>query len=376
MSKPKGNLNSAYRLNQTFIGVTAVALGATLIAFVRPMLPDKYDFDSRIIQVLAQGKFEISDMSFQRVADIYSFLGLANASLPASVLGLLMFLVLCFLALQSRHFSITTVQGVLAGSVSFLCGVVFLGTYSKEFILVIFLSLFFLLSSRKQSILGPFMVLLAYGLLFRSYWIAISFIWLFALLIIKRFPKLGKPWIALVILGVVFLMFPIVAKLFNYDVSSLRLGLNEFRIGSNVATTAIVDFLPNEGPILQILNTVLIAMSMIVPIPLLAQFNLIYVTFFLVILSVSVIFIRNFVQKSRLDQRAMQLGLLVVVVFSIQVFFEPDYGSYLRHLTPLLPFFLFLASSKQEVESESGKFIGMVQSNLQNRSGQKIPRDN
>jgi len=39
-------------------------------------------------------------------------------------------------------------------------------------------------------------------------------------------------------------------------------------------------------------------------------------------------------------ERGCSLALAMV---SIQAVFEPDYGSYLRHLTPLLPLLLFVA---------------------------------
>jgi hypothetical protein len=327
------------------VGIFGIALGVPAVIFVRPLLPAKYDFDSNMIQLLASKRISVADPNFQRVSDFYSFLGLGESLLAASVFGFLAYLTLMILVISRVNITITEPKGYVPILVSLTCGVVFLGAYSKEFVLVIFLIVFFILGA-KNRILAPFLVLLFYGITFRSYWVAIAFIWLFFALAWKLRPDIRKPWFVLTTFLGVLLAFPIAALVANVNLAGLRLGLNETRLGSDIANTAIVDFLPSQNPIGQALNALLVAGSLIVPYPLILQFNLIYIAFFAAILSISMMFILSLRARLRESSQMVVLPLLVVAVFSIQVFFEPDYGSYLRHLTPVLPIVILLLGSQ------------------------------
>jgi hypothetical protein len=335
------------------VGIFGVVIGLPAVIVVRPFLPAKYDFDSNTIQVLTSGRISVADPNFQRVADFYSFLGMGESLLLASVVGFLAYLSLILLVIDRANLRITEARGYVPILVSLACGVAFLGAYSKEFVLVLFLIIFFILAVKKNRIFSPFLVLLSYGLVFRSYWVAIACIWLFLALAWKFRPSLKQPWFVLLTFIGVLVAFPIAASAVNLDLASLRFGLNEMRLGSDVANTAIEDFLPSQNPLVQALNALLVACSLIVPVPLVLQFNLIYFAFFIAIVSISMTFILNLRARIQENSEMLTLPLIVVAVFSIQVFFEPDYGSYLRHLTPLLPFVILLLGANGSKENKT-----------------------
>jgi hypothetical protein len=55
-----------------------------------------------------------------------------------------------------------------------------------------------------------------------------------------------------------------------------------------------------------------------------------------------------------LPLRAARASALLVAVVSVQAIFEPDFGSYLKHLTPLMPLFLTLVPLRARGASEEG----------------------
>jgi hypothetical protein len=345
MSNSRVDLKPAFKSAQWLIALSGLSVGVPFVIYVRPLLPEKYDFDARIIQILASSRVSSTDLNFQRVADVYSMFGLSDSTLLASVVGFLAYLLLILLVINTVDLQFTHPRGYVPLLLALSCGVVFLGAYSKEFVLVLFLIAFFLLGKNKDRILLPFLVLFIYGLLFRQYWIAIAFIWLASAILWKVRPKARSSKAVLLGFAGVLVAFPIAARLYNVDLSRLRFGVNEARFGSDVANTAIVDFISGQDPFSQTVNALLISVSLLVPFPLLAQLNPVYVLFFVVIVTVSALYISSLIRNINQRSARTPQSLIVVAAFGVLVFFEPDYGSYLRHLTPLLPFVILISGS-------------------------------
>lgn len=345
MSNSRLDPKPAFNAAQWLIALAGISVCVPFVIYIRPLLPEKYDFDAIRIQILASSRMSSTDMNFQRVADVYSMFGLADSTLLASVVGFLAYLLLILLVIDKADLQFTHPRGYVPLVLALSCGVVFLGAYSKEFVLVLFLICFFLLGKKKDRILLPFLVLFTYGFLFRQYWIAIAFIWLGFAILWKVWPQARSSKTVLLGFAGVLVAFPIAARLSNVGLSSLRFGVNESRFGSDVANTAILDFISGQDPFSQTLNAFLISMSLLVPFPLLAQLNPVYVLFFLVTATVSAIYISSLIRNINQRSGNIPQSLIVVAAFGVLVFFEPDYGSYLRHLTPLLPFVILLSGS-------------------------------
>lgn len=338
------------------------AFGLVSVLFIRPFLPEKYDFDSRTIEVLATQQISISDPNFQRVSSIYTYLGLGGKPQLSAVLGFLAVVFFLALILKESIRAFSSFRVLVIGGIIFICSVVFMGCYSKEFVLILFLIAFYLLCRSGNKVIAPFAVLFLYGYFFRSYWMVISVAWLLVALLVRRFSRLQNPrYVGVSALAVLF-TFPIAANLAGLNLSALRFGLNEFRYGSEVATTAIFDFIPSSNPFLQILNGLLIAPTLLFPFPLLTQGNIIYMAFFVLIASTSIIFLRATSKLNSLSLESLLFAHLIAVVFGIQVFFEPDYGSYLRHLTPMLPLAMFVVIKGSKINVANEKLPGSSKS--------------
>ena len=334
---------------QSVSGLRAVlsiffVLGIIAIAYIRPFLPPKYDFDAIKIRAIATGAIStLNDNSFQLVGVLYSSLGLASQPLGAAFLGLLVYFAFAFYTTKTANAGALTITTLMFVGLMTICGVVFLGTYSKEFFLTTALFLFFVLMQKNMHIFA-FLVLLLYGLNFRTYWVAVALIWAAAYwmynIYFKRF-KLSTNIAALVITLVSAM--PVVAFAFGYRLSSLRADINLQRLGSDVALTAINDFIPSDQLFLQTINFLLILATLIIPLPLFLLGDPIYIFFGFAISSIWAYLLVSLKNHNSDSKKSSAYIILIAVYLAIQTFFEPDYGSFLRHLAPFLPIFLYLA---------------------------------
>jgi hypothetical protein len=137
----------------------------------------------------------------------------------------------------------------------------------------------------------------------------------------------------------------------------LGVNLNSFRevvsqTNSLYAQTAIIDYIPVTGPLGGALNALCTLVLLVVPIPLAVTGSPVYLAFagvmallWITLLTVVRRGMRNgwFVFDVRLA-RAVSLLLAMVTVLAV---FEPDYGSYIKHLTPVLPLFFFVLRARR-----------------------------
>jgi hypothetical protein len=141
----------------------------------------------------------------------------------------------------------------------------------------------------------------------------------------------------------------------------LGVNLNSFRevvsqTNSLYAQTAIIDYIPVTGPLGGALNALCTLVLLVVPIPLAVTGSPVYLAFagVMAVLWIKLVTVvrdgmRNswFVLDVRLA-RAVSLLLAVVTVLAV---FEPDYGSYIKHLTPVLPLFFFVLRARRKHHS-------------------------
>jgi purine-cytosine permease-like protein len=107
--------------------------------------------------------------------------------------------------------------------------------------------------------------------------------------------------------------------------------------------TLIEPFFDLEGPVGSLLNSAIVLVTFAVPLPLflrLSPYYLVVAVFLLVLWFMFARAVHLSSAESRTDPRWARLVALVLSLTVVQSVFEPDYGSYVRHLTPLLPLML------------------------------------
>ncbi|WP_031469789.1 hypothetical protein [Sciscionella sediminilitoris] len=311
----------------------------------RDLLPDKYFFDDAHIQSVMPTADGPSADSFVTMAWIYRGLGLMGNQGLVQAGTMLLFFVLLFTCARWRDIARFGVVEIAVFCVSGLACAVYLAQYSKEsLVLVLVLALMWL----PRNLLGDLVfaaLACGYAALVRPYWFMVAAVFLL-LRLLFRYGR--KEWLVPVLLVLVLLAFAIGVSVFlGADLNTFREGVAQFRTNSPDARSAIQDYLPAKGVLGGTGNALLTLILLIVPIPLLLAGSPVYLGFAVVstALWIGVLFPgirRGFRSGWFTDSRFARAAALLLAMVTVQAVFEPDYGSYLKHLTPLLPLFLVL----------------------------------
>ena len=320
------------------VTISAVAiLGALLVLFRRTILPTKFFADGQFIQSIALGtNIAPADHSYLVVGLFYRVLGLADAPLLASLLGYVAYVVVLLLAVQNlRRREATLAELVLIGA-ALLIGAVYIGWYSKD-VLVLPIALIALIPSRSRSVdVCLLLAIAAYALGFRQYWAIVAGVFL-----VLRIATAIRPRISTLLVALPLLAFGLAVALglaLGVAPDHYRSVVNDGRTIADAQST-IAPLLASSALPVQALDIVLTFLTLLVPIPLMLHGGSYYL---LIAVALSAMWAlvaqrarRTFSNGSDAvadRQLALVLGLVLV-----QALFEPDYGSALRHLTPLLP---------------------------------------
>lgn len=336
------------RASQLRMHLIILITGGLSLAFVvagRPFLSEKYSYDERKISALARQESGIpSDRSFQIVADTYRVLGLADAPTIAGVLGFILFgVLLCASLRDGFHSTLSPLKVGLLAAVTFL-GAVYLGHYAKE---VFILGICALAVVRMRGwwwdgVVVSGMIVCAFY--FRSYWfIVAAFYVAFRILLQKTSPLKAFTLGALLGLAALSVFF---SAGMGLDLDHYRLQVNDNRVDGIDAQTAIRPLVSFGGILGGYVNALAVLVGFVLPFSLLLKFQIFYVLIVCFCLALWVLLFRSL--KYCWLNRASgiytdHLKRMVALLFAftvVQSIFEPDYGSYIRHLSPLLPLML------------------------------------
>jgi hypothetical protein len=127
-----------------------------------------------------------------------------------------------------------------------------------------------------------------------------------------------------------------------------RAQVNAGRQGSVDAATLIPQYLHIAQPFSGILDALIVLVTIVAPIPLLLKGTAYYVGAGLVVALVWAVFFTAMLRRRSLTVWTTRAGWVVLALLTTQALFEPDYGSVVRHLTPVLALVVAVALDRGE----------------------------
>jgi hypothetical protein len=344
--------------NQLFVVVTVgIGLLASLVA--RYILPERFLFDDQHLQTAMDPQTAyLTDGSFQDVAAVYTALGLEDAAPIAALLSVGIFVVCVFVAVGWERMRDCTLLELAAICTSVLIAVVYLGQYSKELVTLAIAALLLAAPRGRSWDLVIAGACLAYGGIVRPYWLLVGvlfLVWRFAL------SRARRPSLLLLVPLLAYIgLQPAFGIALGGGLQSQREEVNSIRDNADSVGSLIVSPLPDTAGPVGIIAALLMLLIMIFPVPLLLTGSPFHVVSALLILGIWMIVIIPIARgraacppdapRSRPQVRATRSAALLLSLLLVQALFEPDFGSYLKHLTPLLPLALTLLPSVLRAE--------------------------
>ncbi|KQY98561.1 hypothetical protein ASD19_06910 [Microbacterium sp. Root53] len=350
--------------------IVSVGIGLYFILFREQLVPAHFQFDSNKIQEGAQGRV-YDDYTFDTVSSIYRFLGLADSPDLAGILGYGLFVITLLVAMR-RTKGTPTLYRILVVSIAAVLAGIYLGGFSKDaFVLLIVLAVLIAGGSRAWDVL-VIAIMVWYGVNFRQYWLLIA-VGYVAFRIVQRRPLRARWLLIWLAVGIVIIS---VGFWFVLDIApdTYRTRVNEVRLDV-ASSTMIQPFVDGVQPLAGIVNNLLTALVLLFPLPLVFIGEIYYVAIAALLLVVWGGFLVSASRFGR-NQRLVDAGnvvtvraiSLVLAFVMVQSLFEPDYGSALRHLIPLLPLMIavgtvrFASSGTAESQASQSPTITGVRS--------------
>ena len=346
-------------------------LGVGIVLSTQEILPDKYFYDSEHIRNLIDNYIEedVVSISYLNTANFYRAIGF-NYNTPVYICGLfnytVSFLLLSVLLVKSfSNLNRSTFIILLAWNALLA---IYMSMYTKELIAYIFSVLVLFLAGNKNFIsrwVGIVTAVSIYAALFRPYW---TLVILLAILIVALRNSLRGIDLNIFIKFIAYLsvMVLVVSVLYVYmggGISDIRMQLNEGRESDPDSITIISNPILHGGFIGDVINIFVVWGGLLFPIGMLAGLDLKHALFSIIQMTSVVLFayavyvhgkarsvgayLTNRWQISRIE-----FSIAWCISFSfVQSFFEPDYGSFVRHETVLMPFLIYIIQQSFEERS-------------------------
>lgn len=308
------------------------------------VLPSRFFSDSAQIQSIAQGRLDAyGDVSYGLVAGIYRGLGLADLPQVAAAASFVLYIAVVFIAVLRARVPLNARGTILAG-ISIVLGAIFLAAYTKDIFTAIVACLALVLPRGKIGEVALLAAMAGYGYTTRQYWLLIAVAYVYFRIIFRwcrrRLTLLGWCVLCIVALGVaVWLMNGVSADWY-------RVSVNASRMGDVDARTIVLPALQGPEPMSGIVNVLVAWFGFLIPWPLLKIGGIYYVAvaLFLGLLTVLVVHAFGWVRRLYVPTGTqLERASAIILAFScVQALFEPDFGSYLRHLVPIMPLIVYV----------------------------------
>ncbi|MBB5445332.1 MULTISPECIES: hypothetical protein [unclassified Paraburkholderia] len=306
------------------------------------VLPAKFLLDELVIsdRMKTVTKVEAYGDSFDNLAWIFKFFSLTNPGITligfaASVLSL------TIAVWKARVESLTVIEMVLV-AFWLVNQTVYVGLPSKEIVIALLMLVVFSLHGSRAVMpifaIGAMLV----AVYFRSYW-AIT---LCATFVLYFAPPFMRRPVALLFMGL--LLFAVVsvvfANVYGQSIEFARQAVNQYR-DENDASSIIQPFFNGDGMIIGIVNVVLTWTTFFVPLRLITSGSPLQTAGGIGVFLTFVMLFNRYRLVIALFPAVQFDRLCFCFLFSFiatQALFEPDYGSYLKHLSPISPIILYL----------------------------------
>ena len=335
------------RKKDSIVLFTIGIIFCVLIAFFKESIfPEKYFFDSLTLQYGVDHPIkETLDQSFSNTAYFYRIFHI-DKNFAAPILALLVYFFVIFKLFKNYSVNYISFFSYALIIVYSAIAMVYLATYSKDLVLFLIVVLPFVYLEKKSLLIWSLFVVF-YAFYFRNYWfIIIALFWGFKFFITQ------KPRLLLLAIPVYYILISFMYNyIFGTPLSMIRYLTNLDRDAES-AQTAIAIFIDGNNFLMEATNYFVTLIFLIVPIPLLLLGKPFYVILTLLIM----VFFYNFIKtylKEYSNKDYTNIFSFVISFMLVQSLFEPDYGSFVRHLAPLYPLiFVCIVKNVKNLEIE------------------------
>ncbi|MHA7987749.1 hypothetical protein ACX9R5_18305 [Rathayibacter sp. CAU 1779] len=327
------------------IAVFAVA-GYVIVGLRQSILPAKFSFDGDRIHSITLGTgSSLGDKAFGNVAWVYAQLDLGSHPLLAGMLGYTAFLLILLGVWVRVRRNEPSVFTIFVACVALVFGAVYLGYYSKDVLVLPIVAAVLFLPRHLGADAVIIAMMLGYAASFRSYWLLVAL--LYAAFRVLGIHKKSLRFIVTSIVVAVIVFGLAIYVIYGTDPDIYRSSVNDGRTFDPNAQSMITPILTFAEPLSGLINNVLTAFFMLVPIPLLLSGGGLY--YLAITVVVTMIWASTYTGLARMRRvdaptpseslfiSGARAAAILLAFLCVQALFEPDYGSAVRHVTPLLP---------------------------------------
>ncbi|GAA3287844.1 hypothetical protein [Nesterenkonia halobia] len=344
--------------NQMAVLLAAVS---TLLASlsIRSLLPEQFLRDDALMQQTIQyGSLIAPPDSFELVGQVYEVLGLDAAPPLAALVGVSLYVGALLAAVGWGRVARLSAPALALTLAFFVPPLVYLAQYSKELVTVGLTLLVLTLpdgrgrSGRAAGELAVVGAALAYGALLRPYWLIVAAVYIAWRILL---PRTAHPAMLLLVPALVYTALqPVFRRQLGHGLQGQRDWANAERADDQV-NTLIQSVSPDAEGAAGVFAALAMLGLMVLPVPLLASGEAFQLASGAAIAGIWALVLVPVLSARLLDAgtagavraapagrtvRAVRAASLLLAFLTVQALFEPDYGSALKHLTPLLPLVL------------------------------------
>ncbi len=344
--------------NLSFLIWATIALLFPLLAiFKENVIPHYFFYDASTIDHFMHLNTPLTKGdSYASTAAFYNFFNISRDSVLFPIIASMIIIYYFFQVLKkSTVEKISILEFGMFFYYVLLC-LIYMTLLSKDFIVMLGIIPFMFFSKRK--VLGLFIwsaLALFYGVYFRAYWFLIlGLFWtLYFLIFFIRRPI----YLFLLVLFFLFILAVVFQVGMGIDVDNFRTIVNDVRLDTNEtnANSMITNVIPGGGLFISWLNVCLTWVFMMVPVPLILALS----PYYLVISVLMILLYAKFWKaigialRNQSDPTMKGVICLLLSFTAIQSIFEPDYGSYVRHLGPFYPLFFYVIFASRRLNVRS-----------------------
>ncbi len=330
---------------QSYLFWMGVVLFCMLVAFLKELiLPSYFFFDSVTLESFVGFEWQVGS-AYSSTAKFYEMFFLAENHGLISLLSVFFILIVCLKSVSVSDAIILRPSSVFLFVFFVFLSVVYMTIISKEFVVLILNSVLIFAHGKKHeklSVFFWFLLAFFYAYAFRSYWV----LFVFQILVlyvgysyINSHKKLFL-FVAISIFSISFTYF----LLSGENIDSFRVLYNEARLdrGGASTSTLILPWFGIGGFLVAFLNSFVTWVSFFIPFKLISLLSPYYLFISLMLM---LFFYRLFNAALTLSGKGGRGRLYCSIIISftiIQAVFEPDYGSFIRHLTPFSPLIFYV----------------------------------